>query len=159
MTLTEAERRVKSNLYNLETNAAMLEHEELLLEMLREHGSRVEQRYDEKPGKVSARYVESVPPWFLAIEDTQRVVWELIDAVTETQGMLKFYQDQEPKIYEFYKAKYQAKRPIPELKKRYGTGMKTLDRDLVYNLIRWHGWSIDEEGGGEFWRWERKRSA
>ena len=157
MNLAEAERRAKSNLYNLEANAETLEHKEDLAAMIRERGSRVEQRYDEKPGKVSARYVESVPPWFLDIEDVERALWELIDAVTTAQGMLKFYQDHKPELHAFYVAKYRDKLPVPELKKRYGAGMKKLDREVVFNLIRWHGWRIDEDGGGEYGRWLDRR--
>jgi hypothetical protein len=155
--LSEAERRVRSNLYNLEENAALLERKEDLSDMIREHGSRTEQRYGEKPGKVSARYVESVPAWFLAIEDVTRVVWELIDAVTTTRGMLKYYQDRETELYGFYEAKYKDKLPIPEIKVRCGANMKKLDRELVFNLIRWHEWPIDEDGGEEYRRWTRKR--
>ena len=113
MTLAEAERRAKSNLYNLEENAALLERKEDLADMIRERGSRAEQRYDEKPGKVSARYVETVPAWFLEIEDVEHMVWELFNAVTTAQGMLKFYQDHEPELHAFYVAKYRDKLPIP----------------------------------------------
>jgi hypothetical protein len=157
MHLSEAERRARSNLYNLETNAAMFEHKEDLAKIIRERGSRTEQRYDEKPGKVSARYVESIPSWLLEIENVERAVWELFDAVTMTRGMLKFYQAREPECYRFYGAKYRDELPIPELKRLFGADMKKLDRDVVYNLIRWHDWPIDEDGSGEYRRWLEKR--
>jgi hypothetical protein len=157
MKLSEAERRAKSNLYNLEVNTALLESEKDLLKMIRERGSRVEQRYGEKPGKVSAHYVETVPQWLFEIENLERAVWELIDAATTAQGLLKFCQDQDPELHGFYKAKYKDKLPIPELKARFGTETNKLDRELVFNLIRWHGWSIDEDGGEKYWRWMKKR--
>jgi hypothetical protein len=136
----------------------MLEHKKGLAEMIREHGSRVEQRYDEKPGKASARYVESVPSWFLEIDDVEQLLWDLIDAVTTVQGMLKFCQDHEPGLHEFYRLKYRDQTPLPELKKRYGgADMKKLDRDLVFNLIYWHGWMIDEDGGEDYWQWLKRR--
>ena len=87
----------------------------------------------------------------------ERALWELFDAVTTAQGMLKFYQDHKPELHAFYVAKYRDKLPIPELKNRYGAGMKKLDREVVFNLIRWHGWRIDEDGGGEYARWLDRR--
>ena len=48
MTLFEAMRRARSNLYRFEENAEMLERKDSLVDMIRERGSRVEQQYEEK---------------------------------------------------------------------------------------------------------------
>jgi hypothetical protein len=155
--LSEATRRARSNLYNLESNAALLERQETLVEMIREHGSRVEQRYDEKPGRAKARYIESVPAWFLELGDTERALWELIDAATSTAGLVKYIERYEPELFEFYAAKYRDGYTIPDLKKQFGKNLKRLDRDLVFRLIDWHGWRIDEPGGEDYGKWIEAR--
>jgi hypothetical protein len=153
LTLSEAERKARRELYEFAVNSELLEHKELLSEVIRERGSRVTQKYEELPGKASARYVESVPLWLLEAESAEHAIFQLIDAVTIVRGLLNFAQERRPELYELYAAKYRDGLPLPELKKRFGAKLDKLDRELVFSLIHWHGWRIDDDSGGAFRRW------
>jgi len=157
MKLSEAERRARSNLYRLEENTALLRRKSSLADMIREHGSRVEQRHEERIGDVSGRYIEAVPSWFIELVSVERVYFELLDAVTTVQKFTKYLQDLEPKLFELYAMKYQTKASLPDLKRRFGQKLKTLDRELIFQLIDWHSWPIAHDGGEEYREWWRKR--
>ena len=125
--------------------------------MIREHGSRVEQQYGDKPGEVSRRYYEDVPAWFLALEDAEQAYFNLMDAVTTVRSFVKCLQEYEPGLFELYAWKYRDKVPLPELRRHFDRKLKMLDQELVFRLIDWHCWPIDHDGGEEYENWWRKR--
>ena len=157
MKLAEAQRRARSNLYRYKENSELLEHYETVGDMIREHGSRVEQQYGNKPGEVSRRYVEAVPSWFLALDNAEWVYSELLDAVSTVSHLLKYLQERELKLFELYARKYRDKIPLPDLRRRFDRKLKMLDQDLIFMLIDWHTWPIDRDGGEEYAQWRRKR--
>ena len=150
MLLAEAERRARSNLYRFEENTALLERKESLADMIREQGSRVEQHY-EKIGKASAHYEPAVPAWFLALEDAEQAYFNLVTAVNTVKHFVKFLQEHKPALFEVYALKYRDKASLPGKLRRF-------DQELIFNLIDWHYWPIDRDGGEEFATWRRKKN-
>jgi hypothetical protein len=157
ISLPEAERRARSNLYNLEANAALLEHKENLAETIRERGSRVEQRYDEKPGKVTGRYIEAFPSWLLELESVELRIWELAGAVSFTRGLLKYLREREPELFKLYAMKYRDGAAVPELKRCFSRKLDKLDRELIFRLIEWSSWRIKLEGAESWEKWRKDR--
>jgi len=156
MTLSDAMRRARSNLYRYEENTEMFEREESLVDTIRERGSRVEPNYD-KPGRASHYYEEAAPSWFLALEDAGRAYWALFDAVTTVRGYVKYLQELRPELFELYAVKYRDKTPIPEVRRRFGRKSEKLDQRLIFGLIEWHGWRIEQVGGEDYEKWIEKR--
>ena len=157
MRLAEAERRARWELYNCAGNADLLERKAALTRMIRERGSRSEQQYGEKPGKRSARYIDSVPAWLQETEDTERQVWILYEAVSTTNGMTAYLKDNAQELFSLYAMKYRDKATVPALRGRYGGKLKKLDTELIYTLIYWHGWPIED--GAAYWQWLDRRGA
>ena len=135
----------------------MWERKDDLVSMIREQGSRTEQQYGEKPGKASTHYVPAVPSWFMSLEDTERVEYELWCTVFTVKRLLEYLQTHEQDLYNLYALKYRGKAPVPELKRHFDRKLGRLDRDLIFTLIHWHGWPIDKAGGAEFESWLQKR--
>ena len=156
MTLAEAMRRARSNLYRFEENAEMLERKDSLVDMIRERGSRVEQQYEEKPGKVSAHYIEAVPSWFLALDNAERAYYELQDAVRTVRSLTECLEKYQPVSFALYAAKYRDGQSLPELRRRFGRKLKILDQDLIFRLIDWSTWPVDRDGE-EYHDWKSKK--
>ena len=157
MKLAEALRRARSNLYRLKENTELLKRKTSLADLIYEQGSRTEQFYEEKPGKVSARYVESIPAWFLGLEDVERREYELWCAVSVIKSLIECLQGSEPELCELYALKYRDKKPLPDVKQRFAGKLKKLDQDLIFMVILWHSWPVDPEGGDEFEKWRKNK--
>ena len=156
MTLAEAERRARSNLYHLAENVELLESKKSVVDKVREHGSRVEQKYEEKPGNVSHHYEGAVPGWFLTLEEAEWAVYELQCAVVTVRHLLEYLEKYKPELFALYAMKYRDMASLPELKRRFGRKLKRLDQDLVFELIHWTEWKIYRDGGEVYEVWLRK---
>jgi len=156
MTLIEAIRRARSNLYRYEENAELFERKESYQDTIRARGSRTVQHYD-KPGKASHHYEEAAPSWFLALEDAERAYWALFDAVRTVRGFVKYLQELKPELFGYYAMKYRDKATIAEVRRRFGRKSERLDQDLIFGLIDWHSWRIEELNGEDYKKWMKKR--
>ena len=157
MTLAEAERQARSHLYRLAENTDLWEHKADFAKMLRETGSRAEQQYGERPGRLSAHYVEAVPAWFLALENAEEAEYILWCAVHVTRDLLAYVETAEPELFDLYTLKYCDKIPFPDLRQRFDRKLKRLDQDLIFMLILWNSWPVDKEGGESYYSWCQKR--
>jgi hypothetical protein len=157
MHLAEAERRARWELYNCAGNAELLEYKTALARVIRERGSRIEQQYGEKPGRRSARYVDSVPAWLQEAEDIERQAWILCEAANTVHGMTAYLKDNAPELFGLYAMKYRDKATVPALRGRYGGKLKKLDTELVYSLIYWYCWRVED--GAAYYKWLDKRGS
>jgi hypothetical protein len=155
MTLSEAVGKARWELYNYEENAELLEYKTALAYMIRERGSRTEQQYGERPGRRSARYVDSVPAWLQETEDIERQAWGLYEAASTVRSMTAYLRDNASELYGLYVLKYRDKAALPTLRNRYGGKLKKLDMELIYTLIYWHCWRIED--GENYFKWLDKR--
>jgi hypothetical protein len=88
-------------------------------------------------------------------ETVERQAWELYSAVSTVKSMMAYLRDNASDLYSLYVLKYRDKAAIPALKNRYGGKLKKLDTELIYNLIYWHCWQIED--GEDYSRWLDKR--
>jgi hypothetical protein len=155
MKLTRAIDRARWELYNYAGNGELLEYQALLARMIRERGSRVEQQYGERPGRRSARYVDSVPAWLQEVEDIERQAWILYEAASTVNGMAEYIKGNIPELHSLFVLKYRDKATVPALRTRYGGNLKKLDMVLLYTLILWHDWPIED--GADYYKWLETR--
>ena len=153
MYLPDAERMAKRELYELEANIELIKRKDSLADEIRARGSRAQQKHEDRGGKVTGRYINSVPGWLLEIEDIDQAISVLVNSTLVPKSMLDYFKECKPVHYEFYKLKYRNQARPSELKRRFGTRTNELNRELIFNLINWHNWEIDKDGGKAYQQW------
>ena len=107
MTKSEAESFARKCLYNYREDTGRLEQKRLKLEIAKERGSYLGQEYRERPGKASAKYVDSVPGWLTEIEFLEASIADLELCVTPIQRLLKDLEETQQEAFVVYQLKYE----------------------------------------------------
>jgi hypothetical protein len=107
MTKAEAEKFARRCLYNYRENAARLEQKLFKYEIARERGSRIEQQFNERGGKASAGYIESVPGWLEEIEMLEAQILDLRLQVPPIQRLLRDLEAAGQEMLVVYKLRYE----------------------------------------------------
>ncbi len=127
-------------LYEYEVNVRLLENKTELAKIIRETGSRAQQHHSERGGKVSGRYVDSVPKW---LQDVESVEWQINQLQWEVIGiehLLKFLRTSQREtdnaMYSIYELKYKGRVPDREVRKRFPK-LRQIDEALISKVIDW----------------------
>ena len=107
MTKSEAEQFARRCLYNYHENAARLEQKLFKYEIAREKGSRVIQQFHERPGKVSAGYIDSIPSWLEEVEFLEAAIIDLRLCVLPIERLLRDLEATQQEELIVYRLKYE----------------------------------------------------
>lgn len=141
MTRNEAEKFARSCLYNYREDVARLEQKRLKLENL---SSLKGVDYNNDAGKVSARYIDSVPWW---LEEQEQIEKDIRDLRMRTEPVLRLIKDLEATKQNaliVYKTRYEQRmsweRARFEAREIYGVGFRAFETavsDLINRTIRY----------------------
>ena len=144
MTRTEAEKFARSCLYNYREDIARLEQKRLKLEAARRRGSYLGQEYRERPGRMSARYIDSVPGWLEEIEFLEACITDLELCVLPVQKLLQDLETTKQDALIVYRTRYERRmsweRAKFEARDEYGIGSRAFwvaTDDLINRTIQY----------------------
>ena len=144
MTRTEAEKFARSCLYNFREDVARLEQKKLKLGAVRQRGSYLGQEYRDRPGRMSARYVDSVPGWLEEVEFLEACIVDLELCVLPVQKLLQDLENTKQDALIVYKTRYERRmsweRAKFDARDEYGIGSRAFwvaADDLLERAIRY----------------------
>jgi hypothetical protein len=109
MTKKEAEQFARRCLYVHRENVARLEQKLFKYEIAREKGSLITQQFNERGGKASAGYIESIPMWLEEVEALEAEIIDLRLIVPPITRLLHDLEEAKQEELVVYKLKYEQK--------------------------------------------------